>query len=114
MAGSVEVTNDNRGAFKSAKDAAILSGLEQIGMLAEGHAKALCPVDTGRLRNSITHQVDSGEPAVYIGTNVEYAVFVELREDVTHSTGQAHYLRDAATNNVGEYTEAMRTALGNG
>jgi len=29
--------------------------LEMIGLMAERHAKEYCPVDTGRLRNSITH-----------------------------------------------------------
>ena len=60
----------------------ILSALEKgkrnaltaIGATAETYAKKATPVDTGRLRNSISHTVD-GE-AVYIGTNVEYAAFV--------------------------------------
>ena len=58
--------------------AALLRGLEKCGLAAEGYAKKLCPVDTGNLRNSITHVVDEDEPAVYIGTNVEYAPYVEL------------------------------------
>ena len=37
------------------------------------------PVDTGNLRNSITHMVNDGEKAAYIGTNSEYAVYVEWR-----------------------------------
>lgn len=44
----------------------------------ESTAKQLAPVDTGRLRNSITHDIrDNGHVAV-IGTNVEYAPFVEF------------------------------------
>ena len=39
----------------------------------EGYAKKLCPVDTGNLRNSITHVVDEQEPAAIIGTDNEYA-----------------------------------------
>ena len=38
----------------------------------------LCPVDTGNLRNSITHTVDGAGQKTYIGTNVEYAPYVEL------------------------------------
>ena len=49
--------------------------LEIIGLTAEKYAKEIVPVDTGRLRNSITHDVDGKE--VYIGTNVEYAPPVE-------------------------------------
>lgn len=45
--------------------------LEMIGLTAEKYAKELAPVDTGRLRNSITHEVDAKN--VYIGSNVEYA-----------------------------------------
>lgn len=57
---------------------ACVRALEKCGLTAEGYAKDLTPVDTGNLRNSITHRVDEGEPAVYIGTNVEYAPYVEL------------------------------------
>ncbi len=42
----------------------------------EGAAKKLCAVDSGRLRASITN--DSDETGAIVGTNVEYAPFVEL------------------------------------
>ena len=61
----IEIT-DNSGKVKEEFEAAVLRALETCGLTAEGYAKLLCPVDTGNLRNSITHQV---EPAVYIGTN---------------------------------------------
>lgn len=57
---------------------AVLRALERCGEQAEGYAKDLSPVDTGNLRNSISHTVDEDEPAVYIGSNVEYAAYVEL------------------------------------
>ena len=57
---------------------AIVRALEVIGLTAENYAKKACPVDTGRLRNSITHIIEPNESAVYIGTNVEYAQAVEL------------------------------------
>ena len=50
------------------------NALTAIGATAETYAKKATPVDTGRLRNSISHTVD-GE-AAYIGSNVEYAAFV--------------------------------------
>lgn len=59
-----------------AKNDAIEKALEIIGLTAERYAKELCAVDTGRLRNSISHQVD-GE-TVYVGTNVEYAPYLEF------------------------------------
>ena len=47
-------------------------------MEAEGYAKDLAPVDTGRGRNSISHKVDESEPAAYIGTNLDYMIYQEL------------------------------------
>lgn len=48
----------------------------------EGVAKRNCPVDTGNLRNSLTTVMDStpaDEKALgFVGTNVEYAAFVEF------------------------------------
>lgn len=44
-------------------------------LLVENDAKKNCPVDTGQLRQSITHEVE-GNTGV-IGTNVEYAPYVE-------------------------------------
>lgn len=55
---------------------ACIRALEQCGSEAEGYAVDLCPTVTGRLKNSITHTLGDGE--VYIGTNVEYAPYVEL------------------------------------
>lgn len=69
---------DNSDLVKEEFEAACLRALERCGMQAEGYAKDLCPVDTGNLRNSIAHKVDKDEPAAYIGTNSEYAAYVEL------------------------------------
>lgn len=60
---------------------AVLRALERCGEQAEGYAKDLAPVakkNGGTLRNSISHKVDDGEPAVYIGSNTSYAAYVEL------------------------------------
>lgn len=67
---------DNSKEVSAEIKAALLRGLEKIGLVAEGYAKKLCPVDTGNLRNSITHVVDEGGDAVYIGTNSEYGAYV--------------------------------------
>ncbi len=50
-----------------------LTALEECGQIAEGYAKRLCPVDTGNLRNSITHKVVPNKKAVNIGSPVDYA-----------------------------------------
>lgn len=69
---------DNSDLVKEEFEAACIRALERCGMQAEGYAKDLCPVDTGNLRNSISHKVDEDEPAAYIGTNSEYGPYVEL------------------------------------
>lgn len=61
-------------------DREIAKDLERRAVKVEAAAKRLCPVDTGRLRSSITHETgtdDRGHVA-RIGTNVVYGVYVEL------------------------------------
>lgn len=41
-------------------------------------ARRRAPVDTGRLRNSITHELTEGGLNATVGTNVEYAPFQEF------------------------------------
>lgn len=62
----------------SAMHKAVELALTKVGIQAEGYAKKLAPVDTGRLRNSIAHKVDASAQEVYIGTNVEHGVYQEL------------------------------------
>lgn len=89
---------------------AIAQGLEAIGFVAETHAKQYLTdqnaVDTGRLRNSVSHIVDGED--VYIGTNVEYAAFVELG---TSKMDPRPYLAPAATQHSEEYKELMTRAI---
>lgn len=73
----------DEGAF----DALIASGgpvhreVSSMAVRVERAAKRMCPVDTGRLRASITRSEPERRGdvvAVKIGTNVEYAPHVEL------------------------------------
>jgi HK97 gp10 family phage protein len=54
--------------------------LMKVGLQVQNEARRACPVDTGRLRSSIMmkHGTDGGGFYVTIGTNVEYAAFVEF------------------------------------
>ena len=141
MAKNIEY-RDNTEEVLNALEAAIKRGNEAIGMTAERHAKKKCPVDTGRLRNSITYALAGEEThvksykankkkagekerktytyegtaegkkgsGVYIGTNVEYAVFVE-----NGSKGRmaSHFLQDAAANHSDEYKRMMEDSMKN-
>lgn len=107
---------DNSSEVLAAMKDQVLKALESIGQEAEGYAKDDCPVDTGRLRNSITFEVVDDEKAVYIGTNVEYAPYVEYNEKARHDPpefggGKAHFLRDAAANHGDHYEAIMEAAL---
>ena len=101
--------------FKSNKDEVLKEfqrkkklALDLIGEAAEGFVKEQTPVDTGRLRNSIAHQTI--DDTAYIGTNVEYAVWVELK-DIEHKVGKAHFLRDGVTQNGKTYESIARQVL---
>lgn len=76
---SVEVTSNLYIVSKASHDAMINAAIS-IGMTVDGYAQDLCPVDTGRLRDSITHAYndDNEQVTLLVGTNVEYAPYVEL------------------------------------
>lgn len=97
--GSVKIT-DNSSHIKGMMGQAVERALDAIGLQAEGYAKKLCPVDTGRLRNSISHAVE--KDSVYIGTNVEYAPYVELGTSKPKKAARP-YLKPAATEHSSEY-----------
>lgn len=80
--------------------------LEKIGMVGEAYAKEECPVDTGTLRDSISHAVDDN--TAIIGTNVEYAPYVELG---TSKMDAQPYLRPAVENHIKEYKEIAKGEL---
>lgn len=93
----------------SAEQAARNKALEIIGGKAEIYAKKLCPVDTGRLRNSITHQ-QYDEYTEVIGSNVEYAPYVCLG---THKMAPRPFLRPAAENHSEEYKAIIEKCMKN-
>lgn len=109
ISGLVEVREDNREAIAEAIDQALATALEEVGLVAEGYAKRACPVDTGRLRNSITHIVDEGARHVVIGTNVEYAPYVEL--GTRHQKPQP-FLKPAANDHYSTYKGIFLKHLG--
>ena len=77
---------DNSGEILRELENKKAAALEAVGISAEGHAKLLTPVDTGRLRDSMTHSVKGDD--VYIGTNVEYAMWLELGTGIYASDGK--------------------------
>lgn len=127
--------NDHSQEVLNALDDAIKRGLIVIGMAAEGDAKKLCPTKSGLLKNSITHALsgdsfnhsysskdgkktgsfneqvgDKDEKAVYIGTNVEYAAYVEMG---TSRTDPQPFLKPAVTDNMDKYKKILEAEIKN-
>ena len=107
----LQVVEDNTDIFLRELPIAIARALEEIGLVAEGYAKRLCPVDTGRLRNSITHSIDTSSMSAIIGTNVEYGPYVELGKNAANE-GRG-FLRPAASDHSKEYRDIVKKHLEN-
>lgn len=131
---NIEIT-DNSDLVKEELQVAVLRALEKCGLTADGYAKLLCPVDTGNLRNSITHQVQPTELACYIGTNSEYGAYVELGTGkyypggrptpwvyqdaqgnwhLTHGQRAQPYLKPAVADHAAQYLDIIEGELKNG
>lgn len=125
---------DNSKEVIKAMEQQALKAMEMCGLVAEGYAKLKAPVDTGALRNSISHKVveEGKELVCYIGTNMEYAPYVELGTGINYvggrrtswvykdSKGQWHmtngqkpkpYLRPAITDHIDEYNKIVKNEL---
>lgn len=121
MAG-IEVTlTSNKDEILEALGEQLGQAMIAIGLTAESNAKKEITkavydtpesksgyVRTGRLRNSISYGVDTDEPAVYIGSNVEYAPYVELG---TSKMRARPYLKPAVENYAGEYKDLLEQAM---
>ena len=83
-------------------------GLEAASLIVEGSATLRAPVDTGNLRSSITHRVVSDEEA-HIGTNVDYAPYVEQG---TSKMAAQPFLRPALDENEGRINRMIGEVIG--
>lgn len=97
----------NKGQIFDELKSAIAQALEICGGKAESYAKEACPVDTGNLRNSITH-AQTGEEEETIGSDVFYAPYVELG---TRRMSERPFLRPAAENHGEEYKQVIQQVL---
>lgn len=108
----IKIATDNTDLVKAAAKDAVMIALEAVGLQGENYAKRLCPVDTGRLRNSITHgqSTELSAYVAYIGTNVEYAPYVEYG---TRKTKAQPFLKPAVNNHAAEYKAIFEAYLKN-
>ena len=87
--------------------------MEAVGLHLEGEAKDELEndprrIDTGNLRNSISHAVDEKEPAVYIGSNTSYAVYVH---EGTVRMAPNRFLRNAMERNEDQIKKYIENNL---
>lgn len=122
---SFEIKVDNTDAILKATDEAIYNALDIIGNKAADYAGGLAPVATGNLKNSITSEVAMNEKAVYVGTAVEYAPYVEFghHQQVGRYVPQIGkrlkrefvpakpFLAPAITRHIDEYKHILETEL---
>lgn len=138
----VEITTNNTKEVLEALESATDKALTIIGIKAEKYAKALCPTGTvkstgikgyrgGTLKNSITFSVD--KDILSVGTNVEYAPYVELgtgpyfetppeweQFDAPRGAGIGHgyvrprpYLKPAIIDHIDQYENIITKELKN-
>ena len=92
MAANIRITADNRDIFERAMKMATEVALEAVGMKAEEYTRQNIVdeklVDTGNLKNSITHRVEAQESRVTIGTPVEYGVYHEVGTGIYYPSGR--------------------------
>ena len=108
LSSKIKVDSHSEEAIGAMKEA-VHNWLEAIGLDAASTAASVAPVDTGRLKNSISHQVVDAEDAVYIGTNVEYAPYQEF--GTSRGVAGKHYLQFGATAHTEEYKTMLENAL---
>lgn len=113
------------------------AALEAIGNQAVSHAKNTIAeedrIGTGAMRNSVNHQVEMGEKAVYIGTNQSYAPYHEYGTGIyadgggrqtpwyyvdakgtghwTHGVQPIHFIKNACANHTEEYKTILQKFL---
>ena len=112
------------------------AALEAIGNQAVSHAKNNITeagrVDTGALRNSISHQIQDMD--CYVGTNIEYAIYHEYGTGIytdggggrqtpwyyvdakgeghfTHGMKPIHFLKNAIADHLDEYRQIVTQFL---
>ena len=139
MAKAIEVKFvDNKEEVLAACHQQIIGWLEALGEDAASTAANVLTqtgtIDTGRLKSSISSAVDEENNCVYIGTNVEYAIYHEFgtgryaeggggrqtpwmyqdRDGVWHWTQGVpakHFIQFGATAHQAQYKEMLEVAL---
>lgn len=88
MADGLEIIVNLNPEVQQQIDEKINAALLNACLLVEASAREKAPVgDSGELRRSITHEVEEGTHTGYVGTNCEYAPYVEIGTGIYSSKG---------------------------
>lgn len=131
----IELTDHSEEVLEAMREG-VTAALEAVGNQAVSHAKSNITragrVDTGALRNSMSHLVQGD--TVYVGTNNEYAIYNELGTGIyleggggrqtpwhyvdakgkghwTHGMKPIHFLKNAVTEHISEYNAIVQKIL---
>lgn len=132
---SIEIIENNKDKILAGLNDAVERALMAAGAQAENYCKTYeTAVDTGNLRNSITHAMES-EDTVAIGTPVEYAPYVEWGTGIYAERGSkakkipwrykdeegnwhitsgmkpVHFMQKGIMNHLKEYAKIIEAAL---
>lgn len=134
----ITIAVDNSDRVLNELERNVQAALEACGQQAVSHAKqnitAASRVDTGAMRNSVNHRVNTAEGVLYVGTNQEYAIYNEYGTGIytdggrgrktpwryvdakgvghwTHGMKPIHFLKNAIANNVNEYKSIIEEYL---
>ena len=111
MALTIEIKVDNINAILEETQAHKERALTKCGAAWESYAKQGAPVDTGRLRNSMTHELE-GSDTVAIGSNIDYAIYQEL--GTSRGIRPKLFLTNAGRNHIDEYISIISNEFNNG
>lgn len=101
--------NSNVDVFTEEMEYAVLLWLTAIGEDASHTAAKKAPVDTGRLKNSISYAVNPADHKAYIGTNVPYAPYQEF--GTSRGIVGKHFIQFGATAHVNQYRKWLESQL---
>lgn len=111
MAMTIEVKVDNTRAVLEDTQRKKETALIKCGAAWESYAKQGSPVDTGRLRNSLSHEME-GDDTVAIGSDVEYAKYQEL--GTSRGIKPKLFLTNAGKLHIDEYIQIIANEFNNG
>jgi len=97
--------NDNTRKLLAEIEKRSRENLLKAALIVERDAKKNCPVKTGHLRRSITHVLSPNGKEAAVGSNVEYAKFVELG---TRKMAARPFLRNALRSNLSKIRKIFK------